>query len=231
MPWSHPAARMREFVLAMRAIWATWNNGTKLDFRGDFYPHTLMTPFFAPDRHVGPRRSSSPRSAADDRGRRRGGRRPPRPPLHDRALPAGGHAARARGGPKAGRSRADFEISWRLIVVTGTDEEEVATAAQARAAADRVLRLDAGVPAVLDLHGWGDLQQELNRLSKQGEWVTMASSSPTTCSTRSRWSPSPTVATQLVERYKGALDRLSSTRPYCSDPERWSATIQMLQKA
>src|SRR5207342_1732101 len=50
MEWSHPAARMREFILAMRAIWDTWENGTKLDFRGDFYTHTLMTPFFAPDK-------------------------------------------------------------------------------------------------------------------------------------------------------------------------------------
>src|SRR5439155_19863535 len=48
MPWSHPAPRMRELVLAMRAIWDCWNNGTKLDFRGDFYTHTLMTPFFNP---------------------------------------------------------------------------------------------------------------------------------------------------------------------------------------
>src|SRR4249920_3031910 len=48
MEWSHPAPRMREMVLAMRAIWDCWNNGTKLDFRGDFYTHTLMTPFFNP---------------------------------------------------------------------------------------------------------------------------------------------------------------------------------------
>ena len=48
MPWSHPAPRMREFILAMRAIWAAWNTGEKLDFRGEFYTHTLMTPFFSP---------------------------------------------------------------------------------------------------------------------------------------------------------------------------------------
>src|SRR3954469_16946641 len=48
MEWSHPAPRMREFILAMRAIWDCWENGTKLDFRGDFYQHTLMTPFFNP---------------------------------------------------------------------------------------------------------------------------------------------------------------------------------------
>ena len=48
MPWSSPAARMREMILAIRAIWASWNDGTKLDFHGDFYTHTLMTPFFNP---------------------------------------------------------------------------------------------------------------------------------------------------------------------------------------
>src|SRR5256885_5847098 len=57
MPWSHPAPRMREFVLAMRAIWASWNDGTKLDFRGDFYTHTLMTPFFSP----GPNKYGAPK--------------------------------------------------------------------------------------------------------------------------------------------------------------------------
>ena len=56
MPWSQPAARMRELVQAMRAIWACWNDGTKLDFRGDFYQHTLMTPMFSP----GPNPHGSP---------------------------------------------------------------------------------------------------------------------------------------------------------------------------
>ena len=48
MPWSSPAKRMREFILAMRAIWAAWHNGERLDFKGDFYTHTLMTPMFTP---------------------------------------------------------------------------------------------------------------------------------------------------------------------------------------
>ena len=57
--WSHPAARMREYVLALRAIWASWNDGAALDFEGDFYTHTLMTPVFAPTPHsYGPPRSS-----------------------------------------------------------------------------------------------------------------------------------------------------------------------------
>ena len=87
MPWSHPAPRMREFVLALRAIWACWQDGTKLDFRGDFYTHTLMTPFFSPAPHefgpppVYPRR----RRDAHDRGRGRGVRRLLLPPVHHAA--------------------------------------------------------------------------------------------------------------------------------------------------
>jgi len=48
MPWVQPVAQMREFVLAMRAIWRSWHEGERLDFQGDYYSHTLMTPFFNP---------------------------------------------------------------------------------------------------------------------------------------------------------------------------------------
>lgn len=48
MPWSRPADRMREYVLAVRAIWAAWNDGAELGFQGEFYSHTLMTPVFDP---------------------------------------------------------------------------------------------------------------------------------------------------------------------------------------
>ena len=56
MTWSRPAARMREFVLAIRAIWDCWAGGERLDFRGEFYTHTLMTPTFDP----GPNPHGSP---------------------------------------------------------------------------------------------------------------------------------------------------------------------------
>src|ERR1700736_6783298 len=51
MPWSSSAARMREFILAMRAIWHSWATGEKLHFVGEYYHHTLMTPFFNPGPH------------------------------------------------------------------------------------------------------------------------------------------------------------------------------------
>src|SRR4051794_12270325 len=48
MPWSHPAPRMREYILALHAIWDAWHDGTPLKFEGEYYTHTLMTPFFDP---------------------------------------------------------------------------------------------------------------------------------------------------------------------------------------
>jgi len=176
MPWSHPAARMREYILAMRAIWAAWNDGTKLDFRGDFYSHTLMTPFFNP----GPNPYGPPKvylAAVGELMTEVGGEVADGVIIHgfttERYVKEVTLPAIERGLAKAGRSRADFEISGPLFVVTGTNEQELETARQA---VQQQIAFYGSTPAyrpVLDLHGWGDLQPELNSLSKQGEWVKM----------------------------------------------------------
>ena len=90
MPWSSPAARMREFILAMRAIWANWNDGTPLEFVGEFYTHTLMTPMFTPTNtdHGAPRVFLAAVGAADDRGGGRGCRRRDRARVYDREVSA-----------------------------------------------------------------------------------------------------------------------------------------------
>ena len=106
MEWSHPAARMREFILALQAIWGSWNDGTKLDFRGDFYSHTLMTPFFNP----GPNAYGPPKVFLAGVGELmtevggRGGRRLPVPRVHDRGLPPRGDHACARTGSREEQS-------------------------------------------------------------------------------------------------------------------------------
>jgi probable F420-dependent oxidoreductase len=177
MPWSHPAPRMREYISAMRAIWSAWHDGTKLAFRGDFYTHTLMTPMFDP----GPSTFGAPKvflAAVGERMTEVAGE------VADGLLAHGFTTARymrevtlpalERGLARAGRTRAEFEISYPAMIVTGTDEAEFETAAQAVRAQ---LAFYASTPAyrpVLDLHGWGNLFGELNALSKRGEWVQMA---------------------------------------------------------
>ncbi len=127
MPWSKPAERMRELVLAIREIWHCWNEGGRLDFRGEFYTHTLMTPFFNPGANpfgnariflagVGPRMTEVAGEVAD------GFFVHPfqtAESLRETTLPA-----LDRGLAKSGRSRENFEISCQVMIVSGENDEE-----------------------------------------------------------------------------------------------------------
>ena len=179
MPWSHPAARMREMrPRDPRDLGLRGTNGTKLDFRGDFYTHTLMTPFFNPgpnpygDAQDLPRR----RRRADDRGRGRGVRRLHLPRLHHRALRPRGHAARrssAAAPRRARRWRASRSRARRSSSPARTRRRWRGRGA-GHAPADRVLRLDARRTAACSSCTAGaTCRTELNALSKQGEWVEM----------------------------------------------------------
>ena len=137
-----------------------------------------------------------------------------------------------RGLAKAGRSRADFEVSGPLFVVTGTNEEEFKAAKQAT---QQQIAFYGSTPAyrpVLELHGWGDLQPELNNLSKQGEWVKMGELIDDDVLNAFAVVTEPDgIAPELIKRYSGVVDRCSFYAPYKSDPEKWSAVIKSLQSA
>ena len=176
MPWSNPAPRMREFILAMRAIWATWHEGEPLQFTGKFYRHTLMTPFFAPTdteygppriflAAVGPLMTEVAGEVADGVF--------VHPFTTEKYLREVTLPALERGWAKAGKKREDFEISYPAFMVTGQTEEAMAEAlVQTR----RQIAFYGSTPAykpVLDSVGAGDLQPELNAMSKQGRWAEM----------------------------------------------------------
>jgi probable F420-dependent oxidoreductase len=229
MPWSHPAARMREMILAMRAIWACWNDGTKLDFRGEFYSHTLMTPFFNPGRNpfgspkvylaaVGEKMAEVAGEVAD--GILVHGFTTERY-LREVTLPAV-----ARGLAQSGRDRSDFSVSYPGFVVTGTNEEEMAKAA---AGTRQQIAFYGSTPAyrgVLELHGWGDLQTELNRLSKQGEWVQMGKLiDDDILHTFAVVCEPEQIPSKVLDRYGDCVDRITFYAPYASDPKRWEAVL------
>ncbi|MBQ73863.1 MAG: LLM class F420-dependent oxidoreductase [Gammaproteobacteria bacterium] len=176
MPWSSPAKRMREFVMAMRAIWACWHEGQTLDFRGEFYTHSLMTPMFTPlDSQygaprvflaaVGPLMTEVAGEVADGI------------ILHafttEKYMREVTLPALETGLARGGRKREDFEISYPAFVVSGRNEEEFKAT---RDAVCKQIAFYGSTPAyapVLGVHGWGDLQPELNRLSKEGKWDEM----------------------------------------------------------
>jgi probable F420-dependent oxidoreductase len=235
MPWSRPAARMRELILAMRAVWACWNEGEKLDFRGEFYRHTLMTPMF----HPGPNPYGAPRvflAAVGERMTEVAGEVADGIQLHgfttERYLREVTLPALERGWERAGRTRSDFEISGPMFVVTGADAREFERAKQST---KQQIAFYGSTPAyrpVLELHGWGDLQDELNRLSKQGEWVAMADLvSDDILGTFAVVADPEAVPALLKQRYGGMVDRLSFAAPPGSDHERWARMLEAIRSA
>jgi len=235
MPWSHPAARMRELILAIRAIWDCWNNGTKLDFRGDFYTHTLMTPFFNPGPNpfgdakiflagVGELMTEVAGEVCD--GFLCHGFTTERY-LREVTLPA-----LARGRAKAGKTMEGFEIVGPSFVVTGMNDDELSAAA---AGTRQQIAFYGSTPAyrgVLEIHGWGALQDELNALSKQGKWVEMGQLIDDEVLETFAVVGSPEqLAPELHRRYGDVIQRISFYAPYKSDPERWKDVLTALRAA
>jgi probable F420-dependent oxidoreductase len=212
-PWSKPAARMREYVLALRAIWSSFNEGAPLDFQGEFYTHTLMTPLFAPRPHA----MGAPRvflAAVGERMTEVAGE------VADGVITHGFSSARyvrevtlpalQRGLERAGRTRADIELTCPgFIAVADSDEKLV----QARAAMRRQVAFYGSTPAylpVLELHGWGDLQPELYDCSKRGAWDDMARLvNDEILDTLTIITRPELLAGQVRQRYGGLADRIN----------------------
>lgn len=212
--FDRPVARMTELVAALRAIFTTWSTGERLDFRGEFYRHTLMTPTFTPRDNtfgpppiyvgaLGPKLTRAVAEHADGLlvmpfGSKRF--------LHEVTM-AGVDAGLAA----SGRGRADLAVVPEIIVsvVSDTDPDHAATR--------RLLAFYGSTPAyrpVLELHGWGELQPELNTLSKQGRWAEMGSlidddvlHTVAACGTPAE------VAAHIKDRVAGVSDRICIYQP------------------
>ncbi|MEE8078251.1 MAG: TIGR03617 family F420-dependent LLM class oxidoreductase [Pseudomonadales bacterium] len=232
MQWGAPAAQMRELILAMRAIWANWYEGAALEFVGEYYTHTLMTPAFSPENTefgaprvilaaVGPKMTEVAGEVAD------GLIIHPFSTLayiENVTLPA-----IERGLAKAGRDRESFEISYSAFVVTGRDEAEFA--ASKKAARERIA-FYGSTPAykgVLESIGVGELQGELNAMSKQGRWQEMgALISDDIINEFGVMGEPASIAGEMLSRYAGFTDRTSASFPVNDDAER-QAIIQTLR--
>jgi probable F420-dependent oxidoreductase len=221
MPWSHPAPRMREFIGALHAVWAAWNDGAELDFRGDFYSHTLMAPFFsppplpqgAPKVFLAAVGESMTRVAAE---------------VADGMLAHGFTTERylrevtvpilERGLEQSSRTRADFSVSHLLLTATGRTEEEMARAIKGTR---RQIAFYGSTPAyrgVLELHGWGELGDELNTLSKSSradKWEVMGTLVDDEVLDAFAVVAEPDrLAAEIRRRFDGVVDRLSFYTAY-----------------
>ena len=176
MPWSAPAPRMREFIGAVRAIWRSWETGDKLDFRGEHYAHTLMTPMFSP----GPNPHGNPpiwlagvgtamtRLAGEAADGFVAHAFTTRDYLTEVSIPA------LREGRAKSALTSPVDLVVLPFVIVGSDPS--ARAAQ-EAAVRQQIAFYASTPSyrpVMELHGWGEAADALHGASRRGEWREMA---------------------------------------------------------
>jgi probable F420-dependent oxidoreductase len=236
MPWSRPAARMREFVSAIRAIWRAWQTGEKLEFRGEFYTHTLMTPMFSPGPNplgtppifvagVGPKMIEVVGEVGDGMYIH-----PLNTPsfLTDVVLPS-----LHKGFTVSGRQRSEFQISCQTIVMMGSNDEQIQTA---RNKAKGQISFYGSTPAyqvVLEHMGVGDLHPELNRLSKQGKWFEMMGLVTDDMLDDVGVSGTPAqLGTQLITRNGGLVDRTMLTLyNETGDPDAVADLVRSVREA
>jgi probable F420-dependent oxidoreductase len=230
--FDRPIARMRELVGALRAIFASWETGDRLDFRGEFTSHTLMPPMFNPGPlpfgmpavaigGLGPQMVRLAAEVADgllvmpfNTGRH----------FRERTLPAVDEGL-ARGG----RERSALTVTGEVIVCCGRDEEELESA---RRAGRWLLSFYASTPSyrpVLEVEGWEDLQPELNRLSKAGRWEEMPGMIDDTMLEALAAVGSPKeVAAEVAGRFGDRVDRVAVYTPSAVDGDTLGELVAAL---
>ena len=231
--FDRPVARMTELIAALRAIFESWATGERLDFRGEFYRHTLMTPTFSPGENpygpppiyvgaLGPRLTRATAEHADGLlvmpfGNKRFLHEVTMPAVRD-GLAASGRALRMR----AEKAPDDFAVIPEIIISVGDDHS----------AARRLLAFYGSTPAyrpVLDIHGWGELQPELNALSKQGRWAEMGQLiDDDVLHTIAACGTAAEVAAHIRDRVSGVSDQVCLYQPGPIAPETLAEIVDAL---
>lgn len=213
--FDRPIARMEALIAATRAIFESWQHGTRLDHESEFYTHTLHVPLLTPGpvesgpppiwlAAVGPQMTALAARAADGI------------VTHPFCTP---HYLRAVTSPKLPVDRPFTRVVGAMVGLVGPDSH--------RADIEYALRAQLGfygsTPAyrpVLDAHGWGDAQPELRRLTKANAWDELGSVFTDEMLDTIAVIGSPTdVAGELRRRYAGAADRIAVQLPYGADPD------------
>ena len=216
--WKAPVPRLREYIESLRAIWSSFQTGSPLRYTGDHYRFTLMTPFFSP-----------------------GSIQTPDIPIYIAGVNEGlcrlagelcqgfhvhpFHTIRylkeliipniERGAAKAERSRADCALSCAIFVVTGENAEEIKNNAGFVRSQIAFYASTPSYSAVMEKHGWLDLHQQLNMMSREGRWYEMGELiSDEMLSEFAIIAPQDELASAVKSRYEGLLDRVSYYFPF-----------------
>lgn len=234
MPWHGPARQMRDYVLAVRAIWNSWQTGGKLDYRGTFYTHTVTNPVFTPPPlecampkiyvgGLGPRMVEVAGEVADGLFGH--------PFITPKFTQEVQLPALLAGLAKSGRTLDDFDMPGMVLTVTGRTDAEMALA---RSAARRLLAFYGSTPpyyGVLDLHGWSGVGPALNAMTKQGRWAEMPDLITDAMMDAFCVIGAPDeIPDRIAERCTGLVDRLTLYAPYPAAPEMWADVVTGIKR-
>lgn len=213
MPWHKAAAQMREYIQAMQAIFDCWYDGHRLEFQGEYYQHTLMPKTFTPDNVQGER----PRIALSATG-----------PLmtkvaaeladgmimhpfssakymHEVTLPAIHEGLAKRNLPLH-----DFALDYAPMIATGRSEEAIQRAIEVVRGRIAFYGCTVAYKPVLDVHGWGDVQEDLIALNRKHDGAGMSALITDEMVTTIAIVGSPEeVVDQMKERFSGVISRTS----------------------
>lgn len=232
MPWGKPVTRMRDMVLAIRAIWHSWQTGERLHYEGEYYHHTLMVPTFMPKPNpygspkiylagVGPKMTAMVGEVADGYFVHPFGSKQS---LDDLTMPAleTGFALRDK-------KPEDFDIAAQIMTATGLNSQQMD---EAIASARNQIAFYGSTPAylpVLEVHGWGDMHLQWKQMVRENRWADMAASvSDEMLHAFATVGTPQEIAQQIVERSAGRLQRVSPV-VYKSDPKILAALAKALK--
>jgi probable F420-dependent oxidoreductase len=231
LPWAAPVPRLREYIQAVRAVWHAWQTGERLNYRGEHYKLTLMTPFFNPGPLPHP---DIPIYIAGVN-----------PVLCRLAgeLAEGFHVhpyhsvkyiaevvrpAIAEGARRAGRDPSSVVLSTAVFAAVGDSEAERAAA---REHVREQIAFYASTPSyrsILELHGWDEAGEKLSALASRGRWGEMPAlitgEMLAAFSIEAAWAD---VGAKLRDRYAGLVDRIGLYQPFTGDDlQKWGRVAE-----
>jgi probable F420-dependent oxidoreductase len=218
MPWDKPAARLKDYVLALRAIWGSFQNEGSLKYEGEFYQHTLMTPFFNPGPIEHPEIPIYI-AGVNTRLARLAGElcdgfhvHPFHTPAYVRQVV---EPAVKEGAEAEGRVPSDVELATSVFVITGDSSEAIEEQREKMRAQAAFYASTPTYRTVLDVHGWGEVGERLGGLAREKKWDEMPKQITDEMLHAFAVEAAPDeVGPALVERYEDLIDRVALYVPF-----------------
>ena len=232
MPWGRPAARLKDYILALRAIWQSFQTEGSLNYEGEFYQHTLMTPFFNPGPIEHPEIPIYI-AGVNTRLARLAGElcegfhvHPFHTPEYVRQIVK---PAIKEGAEKENRHPEDIKLATSVFVITGETEEEVEDQREKMRAQTAFYASTPSYRVVLEAHGWEGIGEGLGRLARDKKWGEMPELITDEMLRTFAVEATPDeVGPALKKRYEGLIDRVALYVPFVPGErdDFWRKTIE-----